>query len=94
MSAEAPQILVDEPEDGYCETLGWVEAVVGEDEARDALAEFCCDEHGDPPSRPVGSARIVHMRLINPAQDYEYQRWQRCTPRAKTGVEFWEIVVT
>lgn len=88
-----PDILLDQAEDGYCETTGWVEAIVTEDEARDALAEFCCDEDGKDPFRPTGPAQRVHMRLVNPAEDYEYQRWVRCRPKAKTAVEFWEVIV-
>lgn len=86
-------VLVDQPEDGYVETCGWVEASVDEDKARDMLAEFCCDEDGETGYRPTGPARRVHLRLVNPAQDYEYQRWVECRPAAKTAVEFWEVIV-
>lgn len=88
-----PTVLIDEPEDGWCETVGWVEAIVDEDRARDALAEFCVDDNGNEPFRPTGPAERVHLRLSNPAADPEDQRWVKCRPAAKTAVEFWEIVV-
>lgn len=88
-----PHVLIDQPEDGCVETMGWVEATVDEDKARDMLAEFCCDESGDSPYRPTGPAERVHLRLVNPAQDWEFQRWVQCKPTAKSGVLFWKIVV-
>lgn len=94
MPESHPEILLDTI-DGYCEDRGWVEVIVSEDEARDALAEFCYDD--DQPSRPLGAAhRGVWMRLVNPveaAEDPEAARWVHCTRRAKTGIEFWEIQV-
>lgn len=92
-SSGIPQVLVDQPDDGYCENVGWVEASVSEREAREQLAEFCCDEDGNTPFTPTGPAERVLMRLTNPKADWEYQRWVRCTARAKGAVEFWEVVV-
>ncbi len=87
------KVLIDQPEDGCCETLGWVEATVTEREAREALAEFCCTEDGDSPFVPTGPAERVLLRLTNPKADYEQQRWTQCTKRAKGATEFWEVVV-
>lgn len=90
--SHGPRVLIDQPEDGWCEDVGWVEATVPEARARELLAEFCCDERGDSPSKPTGPARRVFMRLSNPKADYEDQRWVLCTARAKTAIEFWEVI--
>lgn len=86
-----PVVLLDQPEDGYCEEFGWVEASVGEERARELLAEFVGE---DPPQRPTGPATRVTMRLRNPAADYEARRWVACSSTAKSGREFWQIDCT
>lgn len=88
-----PLVLIDQPDDGYCEERGWVEAIVDEDEARDTLAEFCADDEGNDPHRPTGPITLVYLRLTNPAADYELQRWTPCRETAKTARPFWEVVV-
>lgn len=88
-----PYVLVDAPDEGYVEEVGWVEATVDAPAARDLLAEHCADADGNPPYRPTGVAERVTLRLTNPAQDWEFQRWVECRPTAKTAVWFWKVVV-
>lgn len=67
--SDAPQpiVLLDSPEDGYCEETGWVEATVDQERARDLLAEFRTSEDGDEtPFRPVGA--VTPVKLV-PASD-------------------------
>lgn len=91
MTDTAPLVLIDQPDDGYCEERGWVEAIVSEDEACALLAEFVGD---DPPQRPLGPVTKVTLRLRNPAAHYEEQRWTPCASSAKTGREFWQVDCT
>lgn len=90
----SPDVLIDSPWDGICESRGWVEACVPEDRARDVLAEFCLDEDGNEGARPIGPAKRVHLRCANPRADVEEQRWVPCRPTAKTAVEFYEFDIT
>jgi hypothetical protein len=86
-------VLIDQPEDGYADTRGWVEAIVDEERARDLLAEFCMDEDGDLGYRPTGPASRVHLCVEDPEQDVEDQRWVPVKPEDERAVEFWEVVV-
>lgn len=86
--SDSPIILLDSAEDGCCESLGWVEATVDEDRARDQLAEFCFDEDGETPCRPdCGPARKVTLApSADPATTVlEDVRWY---PVDKLGDEF------
>jgi hypothetical protein len=91
-----PLVLIDDPADGLCENFGWVEATVGEDRARDLLAEL--GVVGDPASdgyaRPTGPAKRVFLRLHNPHEYFEEQRWDPCRPDAEGAHEFWMIDCT
>lgn len=77
-------VLVDNPDD-WPETV-WVEADT-EDQARDRAAEFCCDEHGAIPYRPVGPAERVTVTV---PRDEEVDDQD---PRVGTEVEVWKVSV-
>jgi hypothetical protein len=94
MSAAHPTLLLDSPDDGYCESTGWVETVVTEDEARNLLAEWCMDENGDMPFRPVGAIKRVHMAPEKPGDETAEQMWHKSDEDAPGAMEFWEITVT
>ena len=47
-------LLLDQPEDECCEERGWVSVDVPEDYARELLEDYCADENGVMPARPVG----------------------------------------
>jgi len=86
-----PLILMDQPEDGWCESLGWVQATVNESEARLLLAEWCADEDGEMTGAvpDCGRARIV--RLAPEAGDGDYGTWYPCDEGAVGALIFWEI---
>lgn len=86
-----PMVLIDQPDDGYAETQGWVEATVSEDEARDWLKEFCCDEDGEMGFRPTGPVKRV--RLASDGREDEYERWTLAEDGDESAVEFWEVIV-
>lgn len=105
MSAE-PTILLDAAGEGYCESRGWVEASVSEGRARDLLAPFCSDEHGESPCRPdCGPARkVILAPSTDPAtSDPEAARWYPIDrlreladdfdERCREALEFWEVPV-
>jgi hypothetical protein len=85
-------VLLDHAEDGYCERRGWVTVDATEDQARDALAEFCGDEDGESPWRPdCGPASRVWLGLVDLEASYEDQRWRPCHKDVAGAREFWEI---
>lgn len=84
----SPLVLVDTPEDGYCDAVGWVEATVSEDEARVLLSEWCVDEDGEDGLVPVGPAKRVKLSP-QPGAHPDEERWYE----ADDGIDFWEIVV-
>lgn len=87
----SPVVLLDQAEEGYCEDRGWVETTVTEDEARDALAEFCSDEDGGTPWCPdCGPATRVWLK----PQDEHAEYWGPCESRDPDGIEFWEVRVS
>lgn len=95
MSAPA-LILMDSYEDGYCEEIGWVETSVTEDEARDALAEFCFDEDGNAPYRPDCGPAVKVWLQPDPADTTPYddeKPWIKCGAHDPGSLEFWEIKV-
>jgi hypothetical protein len=87
-------VLIDAPWDGWCEERGWVSTDVTEDRARDLLAEFCADEHGDNGARPIGLAKRVWLACVNPDEDHEDQRWEPCEPDAPGAIQFYEFDAT
>lgn len=87
----SPIVLLDQAEEGYCEDRGWVEAIITEDEARDALAEFCSDEDGGTPWCPdCGPATRVWLK----PQDEHAEYWGPCELRDPDGIEFWQVPVS
>lgn len=84
----SPIVLIDQPEDGYCESVGWVEATLSEEEARDFLSEWCVDEDGNDGFVPTGPAKRVKLSP-QPGVIPEEERWYE----DEDGQEFWEIVV-
>jgi hypothetical protein len=88
-----PRILIDQPWDGYAETLGWVEATVTEDQARDALTEFCMTEDGEMGYRPTGPAKREWLMLEEPKPNAEDEMWVEAPANGPGAVEFWAIVV-
>ena len=89
-----PVVLIDQPWDGYAEDLGWVEATVDEDKARDILAEFCLDEDGNTGYRPTGPAsREWLVRDSEPKPNAEDEMWHAAKAETEGAVEFWKVVV-
>ena len=83
-----PLVLFDEPDDACCESRGWVETTVTEDQARDILAPHCFDDDYEQPCRPdCGAGKRVWLR---PEDEYA-ERWGPCEPNAYNSLEFWEI---
>jgi hypothetical protein len=87
----APVILLDEPEEGYCESHGWVSVDLPIDEAAKALAGFCLDEDGDPGYVPQGAPARVWLR---PECDDVESMWVPCDEGADSAREFYEFDVT
>ena len=85
-------VLIDAPEDGYCESWGWVSVDVSEDEARDALREFCVDEDGEPGARPAGAAKRVWLRCVDLGAGLGV--WEKCEPGDAVASEFYEFDAT
>lgn len=101
MTVTHPLLLIDQPEDGYMETLGWIEATVSEDEARDRLTEFCCDADGEMGFRPTGPAERKWLKPQIELGSEEYLTalnegysvmWDAADPQSDGAVEFWEVV--
>lgn len=87
-------VLIDSPEDGYCESFGWVTTDVPEDKARYLLRDFCANENGDSPYTPQGTAVKVFLAPTEKG-DYEDEwRWHHVVPDHPEAQEFWEIDVT
>jgi hypothetical protein len=86
-------VLIDAPDDGYCESRGWVSVDVPEDDARDALAEFCVDEDDEPGMRPAGVAKRVWLRCVD-RRGEEDERWEKCEPGDAVATEFYEFDAT
>lgn len=84
-------VLMDQPEDAMCEERGWVEATVGEDEARDLLAPFCVGEDDDEPVRPCGEAKRVWLRVTEPGPHADEDRWYACEQGDEGAREFYEF---
>lgn len=87
-------LLIDQPEEGYCEERGWVSCNSPMDEARLLLQTYCCDEDGRCPARPIGEPRRVWLRSSNPEVDFDEQRWDPCEAEDGGAVEFWEFDAT
>ena len=88
-------MLLDAPYDGICEDRGWVSADVPEDRARHLLTEFCADEHGEQGARPIGPARLVHMRCVTaPELTGEDCHFELCDPSHADAVRFREFDAT
>lgn len=92
MNENANIVLLDQPEDEFCEERGWVSCDVSVDHARWLLQDYCADEHGDVPARPVGDPKRVWLKADNSSAFKDEQRWHPCEPGE--GVEFWEFDVT
>lgn len=82
-------VLMDQPEDNYCETLGWVDVTLTEDEARDALEHLCFTEDGEAGYRPTGPAERVWLKPDPEVPDM----WTTATRDESDAVEFWQVVV-
>lgn len=92
---EKPLILLDSPDDGYCESFGWVDDVISENEARDLLAPWCCDpETGDVPYRPTGHAKIVFLVPDRASKFEDEWRWHETHHSIPDSFAFWQIDVT
>lgn len=89
-----PIVLMDQPDDLYCEERGWVSVDAGVDQARDALVPFCYADDGRTHGRPVGDPKRVWLAPMNPAASVDEQRWVPCDPSAAIGVEFWQFDTT
>lgn len=83
-------ILVDQPEDGYIERVGWVAGAPSERAARDMLTEFCVDDDGEPGHRPCGPAEVVFLRS-NGGVD-EDERWEDCSSSDDGACAFWKVM--
>lgn len=91
---KTPMVLMDEPEDGYCELQGWVEATVEIDAARGLLAPFCLGPDGNPPALPIGEPARVWLAPSDPQAHVDDQRWTACEPGAAGAREFWAFDTT
>lgn len=86
----AAMVLLDSPNDGVCEFLGWVEAIIGEEAARSLLAPFCCDEDGETGVRPSGQATRVLLSPDGPVDD-ESTLWDTYDPPGPDARWFWQF---
>lgn len=90
-----PLLLIDSPDDGYCEERGWVSTEVDEADARFLLKEFCADPNTcDPPYVPQGPARIVYLAPTIKSEYEDEHRWTEVGFDDPEAEEFWEIDVT
>jgi hypothetical protein len=89
---DEPIVLMDAPEDGYCESHGWISVDASEDEARDLLAPWCIDEDSEPGMRPAGPAKRVWLKPDGPLDLAE--RWHKCEPTDEGAREFYEFDAT
>lgn len=68
----------------------WVETAVNEDEARNLVAPFLCDEDGNFPFKPIGS---ITKQWLCPSSEFYGEQWIPCSPGTNLAREFWSIVV-
>lgn len=96
MTTTETLILLDSPDEGYCEEFGWVTTDVSEEDARFLLKEFCVDVDGDPPHVPQGPAQKVFLAPIEKSEpDWpEEWRWFVVEEDHPEALEFWQIDVT
>jgi hypothetical protein len=91
-TTKAPLVLLDQPEEGFCEHNGWVEATVTVDVARDLLKPYCVDSEGmDKPARPCGDPKRVWLHVEDPGPYPDEDRWTSCEPDARGAREFYEF---
>jgi hypothetical protein len=84
-----PIILLDEPDDGLCDAHGWVSTDASEEDARGLLEQFCMDEDGSTPARPVGPAKRVWLE-----PDAGGMNWDSDITDDSRAVEFWQFDAT
>lgn len=89
----SPIVLIDDPEEGYCESTGWVQTTVDENQARDLLVPFVWAEDGDSHARPVGESKRVWFYVADPGEYPEEDRWEACDQAEPGAHEFYEFDV-
>lgn len=94
MGFSNPVVLLDSPDDGYCESFGWVTTDVSETDARFLLKDFCADADGDPPYVPQGPATKVLLAPVEKGPFVDEWRWHYVEVDHPEAQEFWEIDVT
>jgi hypothetical protein len=86
-------VLMDAPDDGYCENFGWVEATVPEADAGQMLAGLCMDEDGNTGEHVYPRVAPTRVWLRSDGHD-EAERWTKCDPTDDGAREFYEFDVT
>jgi hypothetical protein len=89
---ETTEILLDSPDDGICESHGWVTTDTSVEEARNALREFCLDEDDEPGYLPQGDPTRVWLAPDGGSPEAEY--WVKAESTATGAREFYEFDVT
>lgn len=88
-----PIVLMDQPDDNYCEERGWVSTDVDADTARDLLAQFCYADDGRSNGRPAGEPRRVWLAPADASLPEDAWRWRTADDDTHAR-EFWEFDAT